>query len=321
MSVGYSEMKQVEKKDSESLPIRIYRVLTGRSIRGRDNVVAYTFLSIPLIYFSLFFFIPISLDFLGSLYEGPSLISKGAKFIGLGNYARILRDQTFLSSLKTTFFFILGTTGISVVLGLFLAILLNERLMLRGLMRSVIFFPYMTSLVIIALIWSVIYDADVGLLNWLLTRVGLPTQGWISNPNTALISMIIMSIWWETGYDMVIFLAGLQGIPQEYYDAASVDGANAVQSFRHVTLPLLAPATFFVVIISFFNSCQAFIQPYVLTQGGPSQATNLAVFHIYNVAFLHLRLGEASAMAFFIFLIVLLVTATLFKFWRTEVEY
>jgi len=314
-------MRQVEKGKFGSLPIRIYRVLTGRSIHGRDNVVAYTFLSIPLIYFSLFFFLPISMDFLGSLYEGPSLISEGAKFIGLGNYAKILRDQTFLSSLRATFFFMLGTTGVSVALALFLAVLLNEKLMFRGIMRSIIFFPFMTSLVIIALIWSVIYDADVGLLNWLFIKVGLPPQGWISDPNTALISMVIMSIWWETGYNMVIFLAGLQGIPQEYYDAASVDGANALQSFRYVTLPLLAPATFFVVIISFFNSCQAFIQPYVLTQGGPSQATNLAVFNIYNVAFLHLRLGEASAMAFFIFLIVLLVTATLFRFWRTEVEY
>ena len=132
---------------------------------------------------------------------------------------------------------------------------------------------------------------------------------------------------WNTEVTTVVHLAALVRvgesvqIPQEYYDAAKVDGANAFGRFRHVTFPLLAPATFFVVIISFFNSSQAFIQPYVLTLGGPAEATNLAVFNVYNVAFTHLKLGEASAMAFFIFIIILIVTATLFKFWKTEVEY
>jgi multiple sugar transport system permease protein len=261
------------------------------------------------------------MDFVGSMYKGPSFLSQGGEFVGLENYYNILRDSTFTSSLKSTFLFVIGTTGVSILLSLSLAIILNEKLFMRGLMRSIIFFPYMTSLVIIALIWSIIYDADLGLLNWVFMKFGFSPKGWISDPDTALLSMIIMSIWWETGYDMVIFLAGLQGIPQEYYDAAKVDGASPFQRFRHVTLPLLAPATFFVVIISFFNSSQAFIQPYVLTQGGPANVTNLAVYNIYNVAFTHLKLGEASAMAFFIFLIILIITATLFKFWRTEVEY
>ena len=314
-------MDNAETKESKFIPIRIYRVMTGQSIRGRENIVAYTFLAVPLIYFTTFFFLPIAMDFVGSMYKGPSYIARGGEFVGLENYYNILKDSTFTSSLKTTLFFVIGTTGVSVVLALVLALILNEKLFGRGIMRSIIFFPYMTSLVIIALIWSIIYDADVGILNWALMNLGFSPQGWISDPDTALLSMVIMSIWWETGYDMIIFLAGLQGIPQEYYDAAKVDGANAFGRFRHVTLPLLAPATFFVVIISFFNSSQAFIQPYVLTQGGPADATNLAVFNIYNVAFTHLKLGEASAMAFFIFIIILIVTTILFKFWKTEVEY
>ncbi|MCL5108553.1 MAG: sugar ABC transporter permease [Chloroflexi bacterium] len=286
----------------------------------REARIAYLFLSPALIYFFLFFALPILADLGMTFFAGVGPLGGGA-FNGLDNYARLLTDRVFHQSLLTTFWFMLGAGGSCIVFGLALALLLNRKLRLRIAFRAIIFFPYMTSMVIIALVWSVIYDKQLGILNYLLSLVGIPPVGWLNDPDLALLAIIIVTVWWNTGYNMVLFLAGLQAIPGEFYDAAKVDGAGAIAVFRNITLPLLAPTTFFVLIMTIINMSETFIQPYVMTVGGPANATNLASYYIYNVAFTHLNLGYASAIAFAMFAIVFAITGVLFRWWQTELEY
>jgi multiple sugar transport system permease protein len=284
---------------------------------GRQEVwAAAGFLAVPLAYFALFHLLPVAINLWVSLHAGLPLIAPGQPFVGLGNFRRLVDDSVFLASLRTSGLFAAGATGGSVVLGLSLALALNRNLRLRSLLRAIIVFPYMTSMAIITLIFLVIFNPEIGVLNFLLYRLGLPAVPWLTSPTMALVSLIIVSVWWETGFNMVIFLAGLTAIPDEYFEAARIDGAGALAQFRHVLLPLLAPTTFFVVVFSLIHSFQAFTQPFVLTQGGPAYATNLVVYHIYQVAFTHLDLGYASAMALVVFAIVLGATGALFRVWR-----
>lgn len=297
------------------------RPKTRRTGWGRREArIALLYLSPVLLYFLLFYGLPILADFAMTFFAGTGPLTGGA-FIGLDNYIRLIGDRVFQQSLLTTFWFMLGAGGCSIIFGLGLALLLNRRIRFRISFRALIFFPYMTSMVIIALVWSVIFDKQLGILNYLLSLVGIAPLGWLNDPNLALVAIIIVTVWWTTGYDMVLFLAGLQAIPSEFYDAARVDGAGAIAVFRGITFPLLAPTTFFVLIITIINTSEAFIQPYVMTIGGPANATNLASYYIYNVAFTHLNLGYASAIAFAMFAIVFGITAVLFRWWQAELEY
>ncbi|MHB1132974.1 MAG: carbohydrate ABC transporter permease [Chloroflexota bacterium] len=286
----------------------------------REARIAFLFLSPALIYFTLFYAVPILADLVMTFYAGTGPLGGGA-FIGLDNYTRLLSDRVFHQSLMVTLTFMLGAGSCTIVFGLGLALLLNRKLRFRIAFRALIFFPYMTSMVIIALVWSVIFDKQLGILNYLFSLVGIAPVGWLNDPDLALWAIVIVTVWWETGYNMVLFLAGLQAIPTEYYDAARVDGAGPIAQFRNITLPLLAPTTFFVLIITIINTSEAFIQPYVMTIGGPANATNLAAYYIYNVAFTHLNLGYASAIAFAMFGITFVITALLFRWWQAELEY
>ncbi|MCL5734686.1 MAG: sugar ABC transporter permease [Actinobacteria bacterium] len=207
----------------------------------RETRIALLFLSPAIVYFVLFFALPILMDFAMTFTSGTLLLGGSGEVVGLKNYIALLDDRVFHQSLITTAIFMLGGGGTTIVLGLALALLLNRRMRFRIAFRAVIFFPYMTSMVIIALIWSVIFDKQLGILNYLLSLVGIPPVGWLNDPNMALLAIIIVTVWWQTGYNMVLFLAGLQAIPSEYYDAAKVDGAGAIARFVNITFPMLAP--------------------------------------------------------------------------------
>lgn len=287
----------------------------------REAWAAAGFLAVPLAYVTAFHLVPVGVNVWVSLHSGLPIITPNQPFVGLQNFRRLLEDDVFLGSLRTSALFAAGTTGGSAVLGLLLALALHRDMRLRNLLRAIIVFPYMTSMAIITLIFLVIFNPEIGVLNFLLYRVGLPAVPWLTSPDMALVSLVLVSVWWETGFDMVVFLAGLTAIPDEYFEAARIDGAGALAQFRHVLLPLLAPTTFFVVVFSLIHSFQAFTQPFVLTQGGPAYATNLVVYHIYQVAFTHLNLGYASALALVVFAIVLVGTGALFRVWRGAGEY
>ena len=294
---------------------QLRRARTG--LATRQAVVAYVFLAPALVYFALFFFYPIAKEFWLSLHTGQN----ADVLTGLDNYLDALRDPRVRHSFWVTALFAVGTTVGNIVIGLGLALLLDRPLRGRVVFRSLLFFPYMTSFVIVALMWKNILDPYVGILNRLLLEFGLPQQYWLTSYTWALPAIIGITVWHGMGYTMVLFLAGLQGIPQDYYDAAKVDGADSWSLFRHITLPLLAPTTLFVSVIGIITSLQDFAQPYIITGGGPADATRLYVYHVFESGFGQLDFGYASALAFLMFLVILVLTVAQLRLGRRGIEY
>ena len=297
-----------------------YRGKMRVGLAGRQAILAYLFLAPSLIYFAVFYFYPIALEFWISLQKGLPLIGQST-FAGLTNYLTAFGDQRVLNSFKVTVIFAAENALMSVVVGMGLAILLNQALTGRTFLRAVIFFPYMTTFVIVALMWRNMLDPYTGILNAVLTTIGLPGQNWLLSSKTALVTLMGITVWHGMGYNMVLFLAGLQSIPEEYREAAQIDGATRWGQFRHITLPLLAPTTLFVSVISVIGSLQAFGQAYLITGGGPADATRFYVFHVFQVAFNQNDFGYASALAFLMFVFIFVLTLLQLKLGSREVEY
>jgi multiple sugar transport system permease protein len=241
------------------------------------------------------------------------------KFVGLANYYRMLRDPLFMKSLGVTIVYVLCLVPGLYVSGLGLALLVRQRIPLVGLWRSLFFMPYVVSLVVVALVWKVMLIDKVGFINRMLELVGLQGRSWLGDPNLALGAVLVVTIWFLMGYYMVIFLSGLQDIPREYYEAARIDGANSWRMFTRITLPLLRPTSFFVLLVSTVSAVsgsQAFDLIYVMTNGGPANSTSLAVFYIYQQAFKFNNYGYAAAMASVLVVILLILTILLFALTR-----
>jgi multiple sugar transport system permease protein len=244
-----------------------------------------------------------------------------AKYVGLDNYRTLAHDELFWKSLRNTVYYVVGSIPPGVVLALLLAVALNQPLRGRVFFRTLYFIPVVSSTVAIAVLWGWIYNTQVGLLNYLISLVGFGKVPWISSETWAMPSVIILSVWKGLGYNMILFLAGLQSIPQEYYEAASIDGASAWRRFRDVTLPLLSPTTFLVIILSVIASFQVFEQTYILTAGGPSWSTLTLVLLIFFRAFQDFRMGYASAIAYVLFAITFAVTLVQWRLQRRWVHY
>ncbi len=290
------------------------------NLARRQAVVAYIFLAPMIIYFLVFFFYPIFMELWISLHRGQVLVGE-SQFAGLYNYLRAFSDPRVINSFKVTVTFSVGSAVLSVVTGIGLAALLNQNLRGRTFLRALIFFPYMTTFVIVALMWRNILDPYTGLLNNVLAALGLPTQNWLSSYDSALWAVLGITIWHSMGYNMVLFLAGMQGIPEVYHEAAEIDGANAWNKFRHITVPLLAPTTLFVSVMSVINSLQAFAQAYIITRGGPADATNFFVYHVFNLGFGQMEFGYASALSFLMFIFILILTLVQFRLGNRQIEY
>jgi len=297
----------------EVAPIR--RARTG--LATRQAMVAYLFLAPAVVYFSVFFFYPIAYEFWISLHTGQNVDA----WAGLANYRRAFADDRVWHSFGVTLRFAVGTTVGSIVIGLVLALLLDQPLRGRTVLRSILLFPYMISFVIVGLMWRNILDPYVGILNRVLLALNLPQQDWLTSYERALPAIVGITVWHGMGYTMVLFLAGLQGIPREYYEAAKVDGAGPWSLFRNITLPLLAPTTLFVSVIGVIGSLQAFAQPYIITQGGPADATRLYVYHVFEAGFGQIDFGYASALAFLMFVVILVLTIVQLRFGRQGLEY
>ena len=244
------------------------------------------------------------------------------KFVGLDNFAALLADHRFQTAIRNTTFYTVTSVPIGLVIGLGLALALNQRLRGIAWIRTAYFLPVVTSTVAISLVWSWIYSPDSGPLNAVLGFIGLPPQKWITDPFWAMPSIVAMSVWQGLGTTVIIFLAGLQAIPQEYLDAASVDGAGAWARFRNVTLPLLTPSIFFTGILALIDSFQVFDQIYVLARPGrPSDATVTLVYTIYENGFQNFKMGYAAAAAWILFLIVAVLTIVYFRLQNRWVHY
>ena len=233
-------------------------------------------------------------------------------FSGLDNYLQLLSDHRFQVALRNTFFYTIVSVPLGLVIALGLAMALNTKVRGIAFIRTAYFLPVVTSTIAIALVWQWIYSANGGLLNEILGAFGVPTQKFLSDPTLAMPSIIAMSIWQGLGINIIIFLAGLQGIPADLLDAASVDGAGSWARFRHVTLPLLTPSIFFTTVLSLISSFQVFDQIYVLAKPKPTEWTITVVYFIYENGFKFCKMGYASAASWVLFLIVALFTAIYF---------
>jgi len=279
---------------------------------GKVSYAPYIFILPALFVLSIFLFVPIVASFLLSLTSCDIYTITDWKrilFVGLENYISLFKDEVFWKSLKNTFIFVGVGVPLSITVSLFMAIILNESFIkFRSFFRAGYFVPVITTIVAVAVIWKWLYNPDYGLINWFIGLFGIPPQDWLRSTKLALPSLIIMAVWKNFGYNMVIFLAGLQAIPSSLYEAAWVDGADKWKSFLHITLPGLRPTTFFVTITTFIGYFQFFAEPYVMTQGGPMNSTISMVLYMYYQGFKFFRLGYASAIAYVLFGIIFIFT-------------
>jgi multiple sugar transport system permease protein len=237
-----------------------------------------------------------------------------ARWVGLRNYARVLHEPLFWQALGNTLYFAVVGGPLTIAASLGAALLVNARAVRwKSTARTVFFAPFVTTLVAVAIVWRYLYHPRYGLLNYLLGLLHVAPIDWLGNPHWAMPAIILMATWKNFGYNMLICIAGLQSIPRELYEAAALDGASAWQRFRHVTLPMLAPTLFFVVIVTMIGYLQLFTEPYVMTQGGPLRATTSLVLYMYEEGFRWWRLGVAAAIAFLLF--VLIVAFTVVQRW------
>jgi multiple sugar transport system permease protein len=242
------------------------------------------------------------------------------EFVGVSNFVEVLQDPIFARVAVNTITYSGGSVPLLLTVSLGLALALNAKFRGRGFFRTMFFMPVVSSTVAVAMVWRWIYS-PFGALNSVLTALGLPAVGWLTTTQWALPSVIAMSVWQSMGYSMVVFLAGLQGIPRHLYDAAAVDGATGWRRFWHITLPLLSPTTFFVVVMAIISTFQVFGQVYMLTGGGPAFATSTIVYYIYERAFLALHMGYASALAWVLFAAIFGLTMLQMRLQRRWVTY
>jgi multiple sugar transport system permease protein len=290
------------------------------SWRTQQAVLAYALLSLPILYFLVFFFYPIVVELWASFHSGQPLIG-AAEFTGLSNYVQAFNDPRVRQALVTTLIYALGTTVCTLVPAVGLAAILSGPLKGTKTVRAIIFFPYIISFVIVALMWKSLLDPYTGIVNSVLIMVGLPTQNWLNEPGSALATLIGITVWKDIGYATLIYIAGIQNIPQSLYEAASLDGAAPRQMFFGITLPLLAPTTLFLTVISMITHLQDLSAPYLLTDGGPADATRVFSLEVYETAFVELNIGYASALSFLMFIVILVVTLIQFRVLNRTVEY
>lgn len=287
----------------------------GAALRSRAlkrNLVAYSFIAPNFVGFAVFTLGPIVFAFILAFlhWDGSNPIT----FAGLDNFIRLFDDDQFKTALWNTVVYTGGTVPLTVAFSLGLAMLLNQKIAGRNFFRSVSFFPYVASLVAVAVVWNMIFNPAKGPVNMLLAQLGVEKlPGWAASKDWAMLTVILFSVWKNMGYYMIIYLAGLQGINPELYEAGDLDGANKWHKFRFITVPQLSPTTFFVLIMLTIQCFKVYDQIYMITQGGPGTSTLVLVYHIYNTAFLSWNLGYASSIALVLFALVLIVTVLQFR--------
>ena len=278
----------------------------------KKNLVALSFIAPNFIGFAVFTLGPIVFAFILAFlnWDGSNPIT----FAGLDNFIDLASDDQFITALFNTVWYTAGTVPLTMVCALALAILLNQKIRGRNFFRSVSFFPYVASLVAVAVVWNMIFNPAKGPINMLLASFGVTKlPGWSASKDWAMITVIFFSVWKNMGYYMIIYLAGLQGINSELYEAGDLDGANRWHKFKFITMPQLGPTTFFVSIMLTIQCFKVFDQILMLTQGGPGTSTLVLVYAIYNKAFISWDLGSASAIALVLFAIVLTITIIQFR--------
>lgn len=291
---------------------RLSRFLTSHS------VTVVVFLAPSILGFLVFMLFPIVASFLISLTHWD--IITPPKFVGFHNYLALLKDPLFYKYFGNTLFYMLAIP-VQMFLALLLAVLLNRGIRGLSFFRAVYFLPVVTTTVAVALLWQWIYDPEFGILNFLLSKLGIHGPMWLASPTWAKPAIMLMGVWKGLGYDMLIYLAGLQNIPRQYYESAAIDGAGSVRSFLHITLPLLFPVHFFLLIMHIIWGFQIFDAVYIMTDGGPAGSTEPILMYLYQNAFRWGKMGYASAIAWLLTVIIFLVTVINWWLSRKRMEY
>ncbi len=289
--------------------------------KHREAFVGYLFVLPTYIGFVIFILYPL-IESVRISFQEFSLL-RGSTYIGLDNYIQMFADARLRIAYINTIIFTLFAVFFNAGIGLILAVMLNRRLpiLMRNLYRSIFFFPVLIAHTYIAVIWRFLYQQDTGVINYYLGVFGIEAIPWLSNAHWAMAAIIILDVWKNTGFAMLVFLAGLQSISNEYYEAAQLDGANERQLFFRITIPLLSPTIFFILVIFMIGALQVFDTIIVLTQGGPGDATRSVVLYVYEIAFRTFNMGYAAAVSMTLFAIILMLTALQFWISRRWVHY
>lgn len=270
--------------------------------------------------FSIFFLYPIFYMIFLSFYNWD-FINPVKEFVGFNNFVELFKDSAFLQVLSNSLNYTLLSVSLSIVISLLLAIWLNREGAWYGFVQGALFSPHIVSLVSVSLVWMWLMDPKFGLLNGLLDMVGLPKLAWLSSPDSSLLSLVLVSVWKGVGYNALIFIAGLQSIPRDVYEASALDEANRWRKFYKITLPMLSPTLFFLIIINLISSFQVFETIAIMTNGGPINSTNTLVFYIYEYGFRYFKIGYASAAGVILLVVVGLLTLVYFKLLSRKVHY
>lgn len=294
------------------------------NLKKNDNfkkyIKGYLFILPNFIGFFIFMALPILMGLYISFtdYNGFNQFN----FIGLKNYIDMFKDEYFLVSLKNNLLYTLVTVPGTIVFATLLAVVVNKGIKGSGLFKTLFFLPNISSMVAVGIVWSMIFNPVQGPLNQFLKGAGMENPPmWLSSTSTALASVMLVAIWKQSGYYMIIILAGLQSVPIQLYEAASIDGANGVKKFFKITLPMISPTMFMVTILCIINSFQVFDLVNIMTQGGPGRSTNVLVYRIYQEGFQKLQFGYASSMAYFLFIIIMVITLIQFRGQKKWVNY
>jgi multiple sugar transport system permease protein len=295
-------------------------IMSGKKITHKkgDGLAAIIFLSPTLIIFSAFILFPVIFSFYLS-FQQWNMFSGDSTFVGFDNYSRMFQSEEFWMVLKNTAYYTFGTIPLNMGIALMIAYALNKKIAGKKFLRTAFFAPVIISPVAAAVIWRWLYDANFGLVNYSLSLIGIDGVNWLNEPNAAMFALIVMGVWKTFGINMVLFSAGLQGIPENYYEAAEIDGAGSWSKFWHITVPMLSPTTFFILIMSMIGSFQVFDIVYVLTSGGPLGSTKVMVFYVYEYAFKFFEMGYASAASYILFAILSILTLLQIKYLRGKV--
>jgi multiple sugar transport system permease protein len=302
-----SEISLKEELQTSSATHHHYQVRAQNRKRWRTDLTGLLFVLPFLLVFIIFLVWPIIFGFRMSFFNWTIGGSGSSHFLGLSNYQELLADGAFWKALWITIVFTLISTPILVLLALGLALLVNRAIPAQALFRTIFFAPFILPVSVVTLIWSWIYQPGFGLINGTLTQLGLKEVHWLTDPTIAMIAVVILTVWWTVGFNFVVYLAGMQQISPELYEAASIDGAGTWARIRYLTIPLLNRFTSLIVILQVIASLQLFTQTYLLTTGGPNYATRSVIQYIYDTGFTSFRLGYASAMSYVFFAVILVI--------------
>jgi multiple sugar transport system permease protein len=296
------------------LSMRYNRLTLGQ----RRTIIGYIFIAPFILGFLLWFLLP-ALVAANLTFQRWNLLSPPT-YIGTANIERLFNDPLLVQSLKSTFIYTIFSVPMGLFFAFFLALLINTRVRGIAIFRTIYFLPSIVPAVANAILWAWLLNTEFGLVNWVLRQFGMAKIPWLQEPGWAMVSFIVISSW-GVGGSMIIFLAGLQGIPDIYYEAAEIDGAGRWAKMRNITLPIMSPIIFFNLVIGFINSFQAFVTAYLITRGGPQNATNFLVLYIYRTAFQSQNMGYAAALSWLMFIILMVLSFIVFRYIGSRVYY